>query len=156
MAIWDYDVKKSSESISEPKREWMRPNRPHPLRKRRLFFACAVRGIVRGFDLREPLHAGGMDFSDPVPDRQAVDVFLILAVAESAFEGDELALLQCLGEFGEIAPGEDAVPFGAVLVVALVVLPALLGCDVENDEFAVVLGCLCLCVLSEAADEGDL
>jgi len=97
-----------------------------------------------------------MDFSDPVPDRQAVDIFLVLAVAESAFEGDELTLLQCLGEFGEIAPGEDAVPFGAVFVVALVVLPALLGCDVENDELSVVLRCFCLCVLSEAANENDL
>jgi hypothetical protein len=156
MAIWDYDVKKSSESISEPKREWMRPNRPHPLRKRRLFFACAVRGIVRGFDLREPLHAGGMDLSDPVPYRQAVDVFLVLAVAESAFEGDELPLLKGSGESGEIAPGEDAVPFGAGLVIAFIVLPAFLGSNVENDELSVVLGCLCLCILSEAADEDDL
>jgi hypothetical protein len=62
----------------------------HPLRKRRLFFASAVRGIVRGFDLREPLHAGGMDLSDPGPYRQAVDVFLVLAVAESAFKSDKL------------------------------------------------------------------
>jgi hypothetical protein len=54
-----------------------------------------------------------MDLSDPVPDRQAVDVFLILPIAESAFESYELALLKGPGEFGEIAPGEDAVPFGA-------------------------------------------
>jgi hypothetical protein len=134
----------------------MRPTRPHPLRKRRLFFACAVRGIVRGFDLREPLHAGGMDLSDPVPYRQAVDVFLVLPVAESSFERDELPLLERPGKLGEIAPGEDAVPFGAGLVIAFIVLPAFLGSNVENDELSVVLGCLCLCVLSEAADENDL
>ena len=46
-------------------------------------------------------------------------------------------------------------PFGAGLVVALVVLPALLCSDVEDDVLAVVLGGLGFCVLSEAADEDD-
>ncbi len=30
--------------------------------------------------------------------------------------------------------------------------PAFLACQVEDDVLAVVLGCLCLCMLSEAAD----
>jgi len=67
-----------------------------------------------------------------------------------------MALLKGFGEFGEIPPGEDAMPFGAGLVIAFIVLPALLGGYVEDDELSVVLGRLCLCVLSEAADENDL
>ena len=46
-------------------------------------------------------------------------------------------------------------PFGAGLVVAFVVLPAFLGCDVEDDLLAVVLSGFGFCVLSEAADEDD-
>jgi hypothetical protein len=46
-------------------------------------------------------------------------------------------------------------PFGAVLVVALVVLPAFLGCDVEDNVVFVVLSGFGFCVLSEAADEND-
>ena len=46
-------------------------------------------------------------------------------------------------------------PFGAVLVVALVVLPAFVGCDVEDNLLAVVLSGFGFCVLSEAADEDD-
>jgi hypothetical protein len=40
--------------------------------------------------------------------------------------------------------------FRAGLVVAFIVLPALLGSNVEDDELAVVLGYLCLCILSVA------
>ena len=46
-------------------------------------------------------------------------------------------------------------PFGAGFVVAFVVLPAFLGCDVEDDVLAVVLSGFGFCVLSEAADEDD-
>src|ERR1700737_5503389 len=46
-------------------------------------------------------------------------------------------------------------PFGAILVVALFVLPAFLGCDVEDDVLAVVLSGFGFCVLPEAADEDD-
>ena len=45
-------------------------------------------------------------------DREPMDFFLVLAIPEGAFEGDELPFLRGLGEFGEIAPGKDAVPFG--------------------------------------------
>src|SRR6202020_3415329 len=44
---------------------------------------------------------------------------------------------------------------GAILVVALVVFPAFLGGDVEDDILAVVLSGFGFCVLSEAADEDD-
>ena len=68
-----------------------------------------------------------------------VDLILYLAIPKNAFQGDELPLLESLGELGEIAPGKDAVPFGSVLVVALVILPAFLGCDVEGSRLIVHL-----------------
>jgi hypothetical protein len=46
-------------------------------------------------------------------------------------------------------------PFGAGFVIAFVVLPAFLGCDVEDDVLAIVLSGFGFCVLSEAADEND-
>jgi hypothetical protein len=96
-----------------------------------------------------------MDLSDAMPDCEPVDIFLVLAIAKCAFEGDQLTLLKGFGELRKIAPGEDAVPFGARFVVAFVVLPALLGGDVEGDELAVVLSGFGFCILSEAADESD-
>jgi hypothetical protein len=47
------------------------------------------------------------------------------------------------------------VPLGARFVVAFVVLPSLLGCDVEDNVVFVVLSGFGFCVLSEAADEDD-
>ena len=46
-------------------------------------------------------------------------------------------------------------PLGARFVVAFVALPALLGCDVEDNVVLVVLSGFGFCVLSEAADEDD-
>jgi hypothetical protein len=43
-------------------------------------------------------------------------------------------------------------PFGAGLVFALIVLPALLSCDIEGDELFVVLSGFGFCVLSEATE----
>src|ERR1700735_3959510 len=100
---------------------------------RRLLVAGSVCRIISGFDLREPLHAGGMDFGDPVFERGALNLILDLAIPQGAFKGNELPLLEGLGELREIPPGVDAMPLGAGFVVAFVVLPALLGCDVEND-----------------------
>jgi hypothetical protein len=71
-----------------------------------------------------------MDFGDPVLEPSALDVILNLAITQCAFLGDELPLLKGLGEFGEIAPGEDAMPFGAGFVFAFAVLSAFMGCDV--------------------------
>ena len=106
---------------------------PHP-GSRRLLVAGSVCWIISGLDLREPLHAGGVDLSDPVLERGALNLILDLAIPQGAFKGDELPLLESLGELREIPPGIDAMPFGAGFVVAFVVLPAFLGCDVEVDD----------------------
>jgi hypothetical protein len=68
----------------------------------------------------------------------SVDFVLYLAVAEHTFQGNELPLLERPGELGEIFPGIDPMPFGAVFVVALVVLPAFLGSDAEEDVLEAV------------------
>jgi len=133
----------------------MRPSRPRPPKSQRLFVAGSIRGIICGLDFREPLHAGGVDLGDPVLERGALNLILYLAITQGAFEGDELPFLEGLGEFGEVAPGEDAVPFGAGFVFAFVVLPAFLGCNVEDDVLFVVLSGFGFRVLPEAADEDD-
>jgi len=125
-------------------------------RSRRLLVAGSVCGIISGFYLREPLHAGGVDLRDAVLERGALNLILDLAIPQGAFEGDELPFLESLGELREIPPGIDAMPFGAGFVVTFVVLPAFLGCNVEDDVLFVVLSGFGFCVLSEAADEGDL
>ena len=88
-------------------------------------------------------------------ERSALNLIFDLAKPQSAFKSDELPLLESLGELREIAPGKDAVPFGAGFIVAFVVLPALLRSDVEDDVLFVVLSGFGFCVLSEAADEDD-
>src|SRR3984957_457101 len=133
----------------------MRLSLSHPPERLRLFVAGSVRGIVRGLDLGEPLHAGGMDFGYAVFERSALNIIFDLAIPQGAFKGDELPLLEGFGELREIPPGIDAMPFGAGFVVAFVVLPAFLGCDVEDDVLSVVLSGFGFCVLSEAADEDD-
>jgi hypothetical protein len=70
------------------------------LPSRRLLVAGSVRRIISGLDLREPLNAGGVNFGDPVLELGGLDVFLNLAIFQSAFEGDELPLLEGLGELG--------------------------------------------------------
>ena len=121
----------------------------------RLFFGGRVRRIIGGFNLREPLHADGVDVGDPVFEGYSFDIILHLAIAENPLQGNELPLLDGPGELGEVPPGIDAVPIGAVLVISLVVLPAFLGGNVEDDILVLVLGGFGFCVLSEAADEGD-
>ena len=96
-----------------------------------------------------------MNLRDPVLEHSALDLIFDLAIPQSAFKSDELPLLERLGELREIPPGEDAVPFGTGFVVALVVLPALLGCDAEDDVLIVVLSGFGFCVLPEAGDEDD-
>ena len=80
-----------------------------------------------------------MDFGYAVFERSALNLIFDFAIPESAFKGDELPLLERFGELREIPPGIDAMPFGPGFVVAFVVLPAFLGCDVEDDVLAVVL-----------------
>jgi hypothetical protein len=133
----------------------MRPSRSHPPESRRLLVVGSVRRIIGGLDFREPLHADGVDLGDPVLEGGPFDVILYLAIPENAFQGDELPLLESLGELREIPPGKDAMPFSAGFVLAFVVFPALLGCDVEGDVIFVVLSGFGFCVLPEAADEDD-
>ena len=133
----------------------MRLSLSHPPESRRLLVVGSVCWIISGLDLREPLHADGVDFRDPVLEPRALNLIFDLAIPQSTFKGDELPLLEGLGELREIPPGKDAMPLGAGFVVAFVVLPAFLGCDVEDDVLFVVLSDFGFCVLSEAADEDD-
>jgi hypothetical protein len=133
----------------------MRLSLSYPPKSRRLLVVGSVRGIISGLGLREPLHADGVDLGDPVLEGGSFDIILYLAIPENAFQGDELPLLEGLGELREISPSEDAMPFGAGFVVAFVVLPAFLGCDVEGDVLFVVLSGFRFCVLPEATDEDD-
>jgi hypothetical protein len=91
----------------------MRLSLSHPPKSRRLLVIGSVSWIVSGLDLREPLHADGVDLGDPVLEGGSFDVILYLAIPENAFQGDELPLLESLGELREIPPCKDAVPFGA-------------------------------------------
>jgi hypothetical protein len=91
-----------------------------------------------------------VDLGDPVLEGNALDLILHLAISEDTFQGDELPLLESFGELREIPPGIDAMPFGAGFVVALVVFPALLGCDDEDDVLFVVLSGFGFCVLPVA------
>src|ERR1700737_2525171 len=134
---------------------WMRLSLSHPPECRRLLVAGSVCWVISGFDFRKPLHAHGVNLGDPVLEPSALDVILNLTITQSAFQSDELPLLEGFGELGEIAPGKDAMPFGAGFVLAFVVLPALLGCDVEDDILFVVLSGFGFCVLPEAADEDE-
>src|ERR1700689_5228613 len=133
----------------------MRLSLSHPPVSRRLFVAGSVCWIISGFHLGEPLHAGGINFGYAVFEGGALNLICDLAIPQSAFKGNELPLLERFGELREIAPGKDAMPFGPGFVVAFVVLPAFLGCDVEDDVLAVVLSGFGFCVLSEAADKDD-
>ena len=91
-----------------------------------------------------------MDLGDAVFEACALDLVCELAIPKRSFERDELPFLESPGELREIFPGVDAVPFGAGLVLALVVLPAFLGGKVEDDVLAVFLGSLGLCLLALA------
>jgi hypothetical protein len=66
----------------------MRLSLSHPPESRRLLVVGSVSWIIGGLDLREPLHAGGMDFGDPVLEPSALDVILDLAIPQSAFKSD--------------------------------------------------------------------
>ncbi len=63
-----------------------------------------------------------MDLCNSVLELRSFDIFHYLAIPENSFQGDELTLLESLGELRQIPPGIDAVPLGAVLAVALVAL----------------------------------
>ena len=96
-----------------------------------------------------------MDLGDGVLDLLTLEVLFDRAILDLSLQADELALLERLGEVGEVAPGIDAVPFGAGFVLALVVLPALAGGQAEDGVVLLVLRGFGFCILSEAADEDD-
>ena len=123
--------------------------------RRGLLLVRAVCRIVGGFDFREAPHAGSVDLGDGVLERLALDIFLDRPVLDFPLQADELPLQERLGEVGEIAPGVDAVPFGAGFVLALVVLPALAGGEAEDSVVLLVLRGFDFCILSETADEDD-
>ena len=54
-----------------------------------------------------------MDLGDPVLEGCPCDLILDLAIPEDAFKGDELPLLESLGELREIPPGINPMPFSA-------------------------------------------
>ena len=100
-------------------------------------------------------HAGSVDLGDGVLERLSFDIFLDRPVLDLPLQADEMFLLERLGEVGEIAPGVNAVPFGAGFILALLVLPALAGGDAEDGIVLLVLRGLDFCILSETADEDD-
>jgi hypothetical protein len=58
----------------------------------------SIRKIIGGFNLREPLHADGVNLGDPVVEGAPFDLIPNLAIPENAFQGDELPFLESLGE----------------------------------------------------------
>lgn len=60
----------------------------------RLFVVGSVCGIIGGFDPGKPLHAGGVDLCDAVPEGRALDIVFDLAILEGSFQSNELPLLQ--------------------------------------------------------------
>ena len=58
----------------------MRLSLSHPPESRRLLVAGSVCWIISGLDLRESLHAGGMDFGYPVFERSALNLIFDLAL----------------------------------------------------------------------------
>jgi hypothetical protein len=114
-----------------------------------LLLVRTVGGIVGGFDFREAPHARSVDLGDGVFEWLTLDIFLDRPVLDLPLQAEELPFQERLGEIGEIAPGVDAVPFGAGFVLALVVLPALASGKVEDGVVLLVLRCFDFCILSE-------
>lgn len=92
-------------------------------------------------------HAGSVDLGDGVLERLSFDIFLDRPVLDLPLQADEMFLLERLGEVGEIAPGVNAVPFGAGFILALLVLPALAGGDAEDGIVLLVLRGFDFCIL---------
>jgi hypothetical protein len=112
-----------------------------PPTRAELFLFSRVCRIVRGLDLREPLHAGGVNLGDPALEGCAPHFVLDVAIPEGAFKGDELPLLESVGELRENSPGKDAMPLGAGFVIAFVVLQAFLaGAGLNNSTCGEAVG----------------
>ena len=94
-----------------------------------------------------------MDLGDAMLHRGAVDFLGVLTIPNLAINADELALLESLRKAREVAPGVDPVPFGTALVVALLVLPAVLGGDAQDNVLLLVLVRFGFSVVTDATDE---
>ncbi len=66
---------------------------------RRLLVIASIRRIISGLDLREPLHADGVDLCNSVLERDALELVLDLAIPENSFERDELPFWRVLANF---------------------------------------------------------
>jgi hypothetical protein len=52
---------------------------------RRLLVVGSVRGVIGGFNFREPLHADGVDLGDPVLEDGPFNLTIYLAIPKSGF-----------------------------------------------------------------------
>ena len=64
-------------------KRWMRLSLSHPPKSRRLLVVGSVSWIISGLELREPLHADGVDLGDPVLEGGPFDLILYLAIPEN-------------------------------------------------------------------------
>jgi len=76
--------------------------------------------------LAQHRHVGGNDLCFVVGS----PVRFPLASLQLAFDVDLLTFRQVLTtDLGELLPGNDVVPLGALLLIAALVLPGLIGCE---------------------------
>lgn len=80
----------------------------------------------------------------------------VLVVAQAAFDVDRAALAQVLaGDLAELAEEHHAVPFGALLLVAILVLADAGGGQADAGDRHAALGVLHVRVVAEIADQDD-
>jgi hypothetical protein len=77
----------------------MRLSSSYPPESRRLLIAGSVCWIIHGLDLREPLHADGVDLRDPMLERGALELIFDLATPQGAFKGMNCPFWSVLANF---------------------------------------------------------
>ena len=81
----------------------------------------------------------------------------VLVVTQAAFDVDRAALAQVLaGNLAELAEEHHTVPFGAFLLVAILVLADAGGGQADAGDRHAALGVLHVRVVAEVADQDDL
>lgn len=101
----------------------------------------------------EHLHLIGDDFGDVAVLAVAI---LVLAGLDLAFDIDLLAFVQVFAaDIGEAAPGDDVVPFGALLRLAVAVFELFAGGQREGGDGGAGGRVAQLGVFSEIADQDD-
>ena len=102
----------------------------------------------------------GVNFGDGDVDGDGflagLDFLLIAAMAKFAFDFDVSALGQLGGCFRQFAPQHDAVPFGAAVIAAGLVLPAALGSEREIRDGGAVGGLMSFRIGTDEANEIDV